>query len=77
MKIKAPWVKQQVVETGLDDALSPLPVLIWLVKLLAQSLLISLAIGKIKGLQNPTQFWTVTCICKNKNINVNVCVHIF
>lgn len=77
MTVKAPWIKQQVVETGLDDALSPLPVLIWLVKLLAQSLLISLAIGKIKGLQNPTQFWTVTCICKNKKLNVNVCVHIF
>lgn len=55
-----PWVKQQVVEAGLDDALPPLSVLIWLVELLAQSLLVSLAIRQLKGLEGPTQFWTIT-----------------
>lgn len=49
-----PWVKQQVVEAGLDDALPPLPVLVWLVKLLAQSLLVSLAVRQLKGLEDPT-----------------------
>lgn len=61
-----PWVEQQVVEAGLDDALPPLSVLIRLVKLLAQSLLVSLAIRQLEGPQGPTQFWTITYIYSNK-----------
>lgn len=61
-----PWVEQQVVETGLDVPLSPLSVLIRLVELLTQGLLVSLAIWKHKSLQGPTQFWTETQICRNK-----------
>ena len=51
MRDNRPWVEQQVVEAGLDYALPPLPVLIWLVKLLAQSLLVSPAIRQLEGLQ--------------------------
>ena len=59
MRGKRPWVKQQVVEAGLDDALPPLSVLIRLVKLLAQRLLVRLAIRQLKGPQGPAQFWTI------------------
>lgn len=72
-----PWVKQEIVETRFYDALPPLSVLIWLIKLLAQSLFFSLALGQLEGLQSPTQFWTVTRICRNaketrENDNVSV-----
>lgn len=56
MRDGRPWVEQQVVEAGLDDALPPFSVLIWLVKLLAQSLLVSLAIRQLEGPQGTTQF---------------------
>lgn len=59
MRGKRPWVEQQVVEAGLDDALPPLSVLIRLVKLLAQRLLVSLAIRQLEGPQGPAQFWTI------------------
>lgn len=59
MRDGRPWVEQQVVEAGLDDALPPFSVLIWLVKLLAQSLLVSLAIRQLEGPQSTTQFWTI------------------
>lgn len=59
MRGNIPWVEQQVVEAGLDDALPPLSVLIRLVKLLAQRLLVSLAIRQLEGPQGPAQFWTI------------------
>lgn len=60
MRGRRPWVEQQVVEARLDDALPPLSVLIWLVKLLAQCLLVCLAVRQLERLQGATQFWTVT-----------------
>lgn len=58
-----PGVQQQVVEAGFDDAFPPLPVLIRLVELLAQSLLIRVAAGQLEGPQGQTQLGTITQTC--------------
>lgn len=59
-----PWVQQQVVEAGFDDAFPPLPVLIRLVELLAQSLLIRVGGGQLEGPQGQTQLGAVTQTCR-------------
>lgn len=59
-----PWVQQQVVEAGFDDAFPPLPVLIRLVELLAQGLLIRMTARQLEGPQGQTQLGTITQICR-------------
>jgi len=56
-----PWVKQQVVKAGLNETLTPTLILIWLIKLLTQSELISLTVRKQEFVKCIFEFWAVTC----------------
>lgn len=56
-----PWVKQQVVKAGLNETLTPSLILIRLIKLFAQSELISLTVRKQESVKRIFQFWAVTC----------------
>lgn len=62
-----PWVKQQVVKAGLNEALTPSLVLIRLIKLLTQSELICLTIRKQKSVKCIFEFLAVTCSGERNN----------